>query len=460
MENQTQTDLNKQKSINVSQKTVPSRKRGRPRLQPVNEEPEEFEHIPTEDPENDTESDSVAEIPHSTKKRSEAKRSEAADEQFPEDEPAPEEIAVGNILDFLDQLDGGYEHAVTVHVYRFPTNKPESMLGREDRIKVGTMPLNPVNWEEEVHAALPKGGYAYIEFRWNQDIWIGVDRVKKAGTPAKGVYRRFDPLPFVLDPSAPQHVASHTAAPAQNSMDYFEMQRQALVQAQQQSQMQFEFFLKMQSLTRNDTLIPIQPPSGNPRVEALEGKLLDIAFETLQAGPAPTVERAARAGSIYDTLGNIGMALINRIPEPILGQIVLSAISPTPGFAPPPPTPPAAPAHDATSPAIETDAQDAKIVRYPLASTASFDQKYQRVLAILYEDWTGNRPVAETAEAITELFDQHPEVKATLQTMLADPVDALKAKLLTAYQPAGQEVIKKSLHADAWLEDLKKSLSQ
>lgn len=460
MENQTQTDLNKQKSINVSQKTVPSRKRGRPRLQPVNEEPEEFEDIPTEHPENDTESDSVAEIPHSTKKRSEAKRSEVADEQFPEDEPAPEEIAVGNILDFLDQLDGGYEHAVTVHIYRFPTNKPESMLGREDRIKVGTMPLNPVNWEEEVHAALPKGGYAYIEFRWNQDVWIGDVRVKKAGTPAKGVYRRFDPLPFVLDPSAPQHGASHTAAPP---TDFTQMRREAMREVREDLRDQLSLFKEMLQFNGgngNAVTAPAAAPQGNPRIEALESKLLDIAFDSLQAGPAPTVERAARAGSIYDTLGNIGMALINRIPEPILGQIVLSAISPTPGFAPPPPTPPAAPAHDATSPAIETDAQDAKIVRYPLASTASFDQKYQRVLAILYEDWTGNRPVAETAEAITELFEQHPEVKATLQTMLADPVDALKAKLLTAYQPAGQEVIKKSPHADAWLEELKKSLSQ
>lgn len=450
MENQTVLRKKNKKTEKLSSESESKKRRGRP-VKVITTE-EVYEH--TSGDGEITSEDDQPDFP----------QPENPVEIFEDDEnPDGDEIEIdrniSNVLDFLDNLDGGFDQCVTMHVYKYPINKPESMLGRDDRIKVGTMPLNPVTWEDDVHQCVPDGGYCYIEFRWNQDVYQGDTKVCKAGAPVKGVYRRYGPVPkFNGAPSAPQQMASQqtpaTHYPSPEPMDYFRLQREAAAEARRDMMAQLEFF-KVAFGQNNQPPAP-QPPAISPRLAQLEEKLMDAAFEALTSGngSAPISEKV-RPSNVFDLL----MTAINKVPPETIVTLASSLLAQ-----------PAAPANqqavqhqaaDAESHPIEPDAKEAEIVeRYPLAENATIQQHQTRVLSILIEDLAMNAPVTETANAIAELFKKHPEAKPIFEMILKDTVDGLREKLLPSFNDDGQKALKNDPQASEWLGNLQRALQK
>lgn len=423
-------------------KTTPGRKKTVPTPKPA--PPPEPEPEPDYDPETDPEFDDQP-------------GSDYIQTDIPTDEMLVSD-RIDDIVSFIEGIEGINEAAVRMHVYRYDTQKPVLQQTRDDRVKKGTLEFNPSSWEDDIHACFPEGGRFYIEWRWVYNIF-GPDgnRLRKAGSVEAGIHRRFDPLPVQVTGNTQQGIPS--GVPVQPSpygapLNREEIERQARNEIKQNMEWQMTMMGNMmnfvQGIPKNGQNGNPGPPPADPLIDKIKESVINAGLESLQ-GPAVSAVRE-RPLAITDVISNIGVALVNKLDPSTVNMFLQNMVKP----------PDTAPAQNQVieSPPIEPGATEADIVRYPLPSTASPNERYTRVLKIIYEDLTTNAPVTDSATALKELVEAVPDYKQVItQNLLPLPVEKLKEQLLTGYSEQGQTAIKNTATADAWLENLKKAMS-
>lgn len=428
------------------EKTIrPGRKAARQSTQPVEPEPE-----PDSEPENEPGLYDLSEDEFIPEHRS------SPEHNFPVDEIAANG-RVDDIVSFIEGIEGINEGAVRMHIYRYDSNKPIVQQTREDRVKMGCLEFNPSSWEDDIHACFPQGGRFYIEWRWVYNVFDAGERVRKAGSVEAGIHRRFDPLPVQVAPNPQQGTPSGVSMPTSANgapTNREEIERQARDEIKRSMEWQMSMMGTMMNFVQgipsngHPTGSAASPPPTDPLIDKIKESVITAGLESFQN---PVTAVRDRPLAFTDVVSNIGVALVNKLDPATVNLFVQNLVKP----------PDTAPAQNTVidSPPIEPGATEADIVRHPLPATATAQERYLRVLKIIYEDLTTNAPVTDSVTALRELVEAVPEYKAITQTLIPLPVDKLKEQLLTGYSEQGQTAIKNTPTVDTWIANLKQALT-